>query len=121
MNADMYFKKLALQTESVDLFSDLSESDKTENRLVVAIATAILRNRKTLGLSQTDLANIIGVTQPMISQWESGDCNFSVETIAKIAEALNLKVDISFLCERAANPTFTNASRCSILNFEGAA
>ena len=96
MNTDMFFEKQALQTEPMDLFGELSEADKIEGHLAVSIASAIFRNRKAKGFSQADLANRMGITQPMISQWESGECNISIESIAKIADALNLDVSIVF-------------------------
>lgn len=46
------------------------------------------RNRE--GLSQTQLAEKIGVTNQFICQIEAGKKGVSVETLAKLSEALNI-------------------------------
>ena len=43
-------------------------------------------------LSQQELANRLGVTQVMISRWENGEENFTVATLAKISEALDMEL-----------------------------
>ena len=47
-------------------------------------------------MSQKDFAKIFDVSQAIISRWEHGDCNFSLEKIAEIAVALDLDVNIYF-------------------------
>ena len=50
--------------------------------------------RKEKGLSQKDLANILGVTQRTISYYESSNTPpANAETVAKLAEALNVRLD----------------------------
>lgn len=50
--------------------------------------------RKKAGLTQTELATAIGVTQKEISRWETGTRTPQVETIANICKALNVSADI---------------------------
>ncbi len=50
--------------------------------------------RKRAGLTQTELATAIGVTQKEISRWETGTRTPQVETIASICKALNVSADI---------------------------
>ena len=38
----------------------------------------------------------MGVTQAMVSKWESAEYNFTIETIAHISEKLNTTFDIEF-------------------------
>lgn len=50
--------------------------------------------RKAKGISQKDLANLLGVTQRTISYYESSNTPpANAETVAKLAEALNVKLD----------------------------
>ena len=60
------------------------------------IAYQILKLRKQKKLSQLELAKKVGTKQSNIARIESGQQNFSIDTLEKIAEALNCKVNISF-------------------------
>ncbi len=53
----------------------------------VSIARDIIRQRRELGLSQQDLANLAGVRQETISRIETGKHSAGVETIDKLAKA----------------------------------
>jgi len=72
----------------------LSDEDVIELALSLKISNAIIRKRKELGLSQLDLANRLGVTQPVVSKWESGDTNFTIRTIVDLFSALNLEFEV---------------------------
>ena len=49
--------------------------------------------RETRGISQKELAESIGVSDVMISMYEQGKKNPSLETISKIAKYFNVTVD----------------------------
>jgi len=51
--------------------------------------------RKREGLSQAELARKIGTKQTNIARLESGQQNFTIDTLQKLAKALrrNLKID----------------------------
>ena len=51
--------------------------------------------RKDRNLTQEELAGIIGVSRPSISRFESGDYNPTLDLMVKIAEGLELNLDIS--------------------------
>ena len=53
----------------------------------------ILARRKILGLTQDDLAEIIGVTPPMISNLEQGKKAIRPDNLAKVCKALGLSAD----------------------------
>ena len=53
----------------------------------------IRQRRKELGLSQDDLAKLVGVSKVMICWYESGDRTPSLEKFLKIADALGLSLD----------------------------
>lgn len=78
-----------------DLLPSLSEADLLASKLKVRVSDAIINNRKNMGLNQKQYAELIGVSQAMISEWESGHYNFSIESLSLIASKLNLKLEIN--------------------------
>lgn len=59
----------------------------------VSMGDRIREARKRAGLSQVDLAEKVGVTQPAVANWESGVHDPRRLMLAKIAEALNVSLD----------------------------
>ena len=55
--------------------------------------TAIKDARKQRGLTQTELAQLINVTQGAISQWENGNSRPTLDNLVAIARALNCSID----------------------------
>lgn len=53
----------------------------------------LIRKRKELNITQTELAKRAGLTAPSISQYESGVRNPSYEAILKLANALSVSAD----------------------------
>ena len=49
--------------------------------------------RKERGLSQTAIAEAVGVTSGAVSQWEAGLTNPTLETLVKVAQVLGCTVD----------------------------
>lgn len=67
-------------------------------RLSAEIAKMIFEARREAGLSQKELADLIGTTQSVISRLEDSDYEgHSLPMLDKIAKALNRRVRISFL------------------------
>ncbi len=60
----------------------------------VAVRVQFRWARQDLGLSQADLAERLGVSRQQISQIESPDCNLTLETLRKVAEALGKRVSV---------------------------
>lgn len=52
----------------------------------------IISERKRQGLTQSDLAEKIGVRQATISEYESGKSEMKSETLSKIIESLGIDV-----------------------------
>lgn len=55
----------------------------------------LIECRNQLRMSQTQLAETIGTKQPAISRLERGDYNTTLDTLFKVASALDLDIDIS--------------------------
>lgn len=60
------------------------------------VAYKILQLRKAKKMSQTELANKIGTTQSNIARLESGQQNFTIGFLVKVAKALDSELKISF-------------------------
>jgi len=55
----------------------------------------ILLLRNQLNISQMQLAKLAGTKQPAISRLERGDSNITINTLRRVADALNADLDIS--------------------------
>jgi len=60
-----------------------------------AIAQAIIAKRLEKGITQSELAQMIGTKQSAISRLESGSYNSSMAFLQKVADALGLNLVIS--------------------------
>ncbi len=60
--------------------------------LARAFALWLVRRRAELGLSQTELARRLGVSQPTVARWESGEHVPEIGTLVRLAETLGLHV-----------------------------
>lgn len=58
--------------------------------------------RKAKGLSQADLAHLVGVEQPTISRFERGSDNVTLGLVRRIADALEVPLPDLFADDRAA-------------------
>lgn len=65
------------------------------------IAQQLIKYRMANGLTQEELARRAGTSHSQISRLESGQHHSSVATLEKIAEALDLDLDITFTPRRA--------------------
>ncbi|MCH5461662.1 helix-turn-helix transcriptional regulator [Lactobacillus sp. LC28-10] len=59
-------------------------------------AVQIQTLRAEAGLTQTQLGDLMSVPQSSIARWENGGTNITVETLAKIAKAMNKELMIDF-------------------------
>lgn len=60
------------------------------------IGWEVLDARERAGLSQNELSGKTGIYQSTISRMERGMANPSVETLARIARAMDMKLEITF-------------------------
>jgi len=90
---DEFFEQLPV---GEDLFSDLSDEEVAFGKLMAMVSIRISEEREKLKMSQSEFAEYMGVTQGMVSKWESGESNFSIHRIVNIFEKLGLEVSFSF-------------------------
>lgn len=79
---------------------------KVQKRLAeLGIEQDILALRRQLGLTQSELAQIAGVSQPFIAKLESGRAvNIELRTLVRIATALDAQVDARIRRSNADGP-----------------
>lgn len=82
-------KKMLLQDEEAKVKYNALEP-------MYEITREIIKLRISKGLTQKDLANLIGTKQSAISRLENGSSNPSIEFLAKIAHALGKEIHIFF-------------------------
>lgn len=65
--------------------------------LARAVSLRLIRFRVSKGLSQTELAKMIGMKQPAVARLEAGEKNPTWETLGRLSEALGIEllVDIA--------------------------
>lgn len=85
-------------TEYVDSFEEsASRRERTiyqGRRAQYAFANLIIERRKALNLTQGDLAELTGISQPEISRIESGMVNPTIGTVGRLADGLKARVGL---------------------------
>lgn len=81
-----------------DLLSifEVSASDTIAAKLLSQVSNALVKKRIEKKMNQKEFAQFMQVSQGMVSKWEGADYNFSIKTIAKIADKLDVNVNIVF-------------------------
>jgi len=70
----------------------------------------IVSLRNELNLSQVQLAKLVGTRQPAISRLERGDGNITIDTLRRVAKALNADLDISLKAKPHTNTVLPQLS-----------
>jgi DNA-binding XRE family transcriptional regulator len=95
-------KKGEVRTFKSRLREDLKDPEfrahYQEERQALILAMKIAKLREKKGLSQQQMANLMGTSQQAISRIESGDYEgFTLKTLEKIAGATGTRVKIEFV------------------------
>lgn len=69
------------------------EAQRTE----FEIASAIISARSHANLTQEELAHLMSAKQSLIARLEAGQQNTTIKTLARIAQATNTRLQISFV------------------------
>ena len=81
------------------LADSLSRSTVIEIAIKNTIVHALISSRIEKSMNQSQFAKFMGVSQAMVSKWESGDYNFTVEAIARICDKHGLVASLELICE----------------------
>ena len=92
-----YMKGDALElTDLLNLFEDdITIADIIASKLLGKVSASIVKKRIELHMTQKEFARYMNVSQGMVSRWEGGDYNFSIKTLAEIAEKLDLELAVN--------------------------
>ena len=95
-------KKEKVRTFRTRLKEDLKDPEfkahYQEERQSLKLAVKIAKLREKKGLSQQQMAKLMGTSQQAVSRIESGEYEgFTLKTLEKIAEATGTKVKIEFV------------------------
>ncbi|MDR0199349.1 MAG: helix-turn-helix transcriptional regulator [Streptococcaceae bacterium] len=91
-----------MKTKSFDaLYQDYQKDEETAKLLEtegerLETAVALMQLRESEGLTQRELADIVGKPQSTIARVENGTMNVSFNTLAEIAQAMGKKMKVSF-------------------------
>ena len=81
-----------------DLKDPVFKEHYQEERQALKLAMKIVKLREKKGLSQQQMAKLMGTSQQAVSRIESGEYEgFTLKTLEKIAEATGTKVKIEFV------------------------
>ncbi len=72
------------------LSGHMSDEDLLLSVLQADIASTIASSRAAKKISQKELAESMGVSQGLVSRWENGDVNFTLQTLVRIAFQLDI-------------------------------
>ncbi len=86
--------KIKNAKEATWLTDGLSESEVKTTVELAKISAMIERRRIDMGLTQQEFAKYMGVTQGMVSKWESREYNFTIRSLNEICEKLGLELCI---------------------------
>ncbi len=76
--------------------SSVKKEELEQIDISAMIASKIIKYRIEHELSQEDLAKKFGVSQKLISRWESGRNNFTLSTLEKISKVLGWNLANAF-------------------------
>jgi len=66
---------------------------KVSREAMLCLGNRIKKAHKQKGLTQEQLAEVIGVSRSAISKWESGDMEPTIDNLAGLARVLNVSAD----------------------------
>lgn len=81
------------------LTSNMTPAEIKTSIVISDISSRIAIERCNLGMTQKKFAEYMGVTQGMVSKWESGDYNFTIESISNIFDKLNLDFNFNIISD----------------------
>lgn len=87
-------EKLVSAKESYWISEEVPGSEVKATVELAKISAQIERSRLEKGMTQQEFAKYMGVSQGMISKWESREYNFTIKTLNEICEKINLELTI---------------------------
>ena len=88
-------EKLAGAKKTGWISEGFSETEVNTMVELAKISARIERGRLEMGMTQQEFAEYMGVTQGMVSKWESREYNFTIKTLNEICQKLDLELCVS--------------------------
>ena len=85
-------EKIAKAKPTGWVVDDMSKTDIKSTVALARISATIERKRLDKEMTQKEFAAFMGVTQGMVSKWESRDYNFTIRSLNEICEKLGLNL-----------------------------
>ena len=85
-------EKIAKAKPTSWVVDDMSKTDIKSTVALARISATIERKRHDNEMTQKEFAAFMGVTQGMVSKWESRDYNFTIRSLNEICEKLGLNL-----------------------------
>lgn len=76
------------------LIAGIPQEQLISERILAVIGAKINLKRLEMEMDQKAFAKYMGVTQGLVSRWESGNYNFTISNLASICQKLNLNFDV---------------------------
>lgn len=81
-----------------ELLANIDDKELTKTRKRMMLAVKIEEAMKRCGYNQTQFAHLMKKSPTVISEWLSGDRNFTVDTLVEIEDALGIRLlDVSVM------------------------
>jgi len=91
-----------------------------ESEPAYLLASAMLRARSDLGITQAELARRMGTSQSVVSRLENMDSSPTLRTVVKVAKALGCEVELRFVRREAETEAGAEVPSADVLPAIGA-
>lgn len=96
-------EKIANAKKTSWISDGMSEAEIKTTVELAKISAQIERRRLELGMTQIEFAAYMGVSQGMVSKWESREYNFTIRSLNEVCEKLELDLSVSVQRPRIRN------------------
>lgn len=98
-------------TDDLDFLTASADEDRSsveyrQQALVLELSERVLGRIDQMGISQAELARRMGVSRAMITKLLTGDSNFQLKTLLRLADALKMDFIADFVPKGFALPRF---------------
>lgn len=88
-------EKLANAKKTNWIAEGMTDAEVKTTIELAKISARIERCRIDMGMTQQEFADYMGVTQGMVSKWESREYNFTIRSLNEICQKINLQFSVS--------------------------
>lgn len=89
-------KQMDLKSFLDALSKNMSDEDLLFTEVESKISSAIKSKRLSMGMTQDEFSSFLGVSQSKVSQWENGESNFTLKSLASLACKLHMFFSVDF-------------------------